>query len=385
VIVEGYTDVIACHQAGANNVVATLGTALTHEHVSHLRRYAEQVVLLFDPDEAGQKAADRAVEIFLTGDVDVAIAMLPQGLDPADLLASAGGFERWRATIDAAQDALRYQFARIAQQLEAAETTTGRQRVAEQYVARLAQLGLGRATPAIRRSFVVQQLSELLRMPEPQVNELLSNAASRQSKARPAAQPAGDASGDGHASADAATGEDDASLPSRDKALRLAERQLLGGLVRDNELFHASLSDGTTIDEALASGDLSCDAHCRLYEQLYQTLSEGKTLTLADWLGELASQQAHELIRIVTQADQDIDAATGHQPDRLGEVVRLAAEAVREHHQRQDYEQRKRAIMGGARAAIDPEREPAQAQRLRDLVAHNRDHPSPVRIARMQQ
>ena len=57
VIVEGYTDVIACHQAGVRNVVATLGTALTAEHVRELRRYAEQVVLVFDGDAAVRKPA----------------------------------------------------------------------------------------------------------------------------------------------------------------------------------------------------------------------------------------------------------------------------------------------------------------------------------------
>jgi DNA primase len=79
IIVEGYTDVIAAHQAGIRNVVATLGTALTRQHASELKRYCDQVIVVFDADEAGQKAADRALEVFFTEPVDVKIATLPEG------------------------------------------------------------------------------------------------------------------------------------------------------------------------------------------------------------------------------------------------------------------------------------------------------------------
>ena len=90
VIVEGYTDVVACYQAGFKNVVATLGTALTGRHVQLLSRLCERVVLVFDGDEAGLAAADRAVEVFLNGPIDVAVATLPDGQDPADYSQSAG-------------------------------------------------------------------------------------------------------------------------------------------------------------------------------------------------------------------------------------------------------------------------------------------------------
>ena len=63
VVVEGYTDVIALHEAGITNAVATLGTALTREHVRLLARFAKRVVYLFDGDEAGLRAADRAVGV----------------------------------------------------------------------------------------------------------------------------------------------------------------------------------------------------------------------------------------------------------------------------------------------------------------------------------
>ena len=76
-IVEGYTDVVMAHLFGCTNVVAVLGTALTEHHVAILRRFADRIVLLFDGDRAGDNAASRAMELFLSQPVEIAIASLP--------------------------------------------------------------------------------------------------------------------------------------------------------------------------------------------------------------------------------------------------------------------------------------------------------------------
>ena len=88
IVVEGYTDVIACHQAGFENVVATLGTSLTEEHVQTLARLASVVLLAFDADSAGLKAAARAAQIFEAQEVEVRVLDLPEGEDPDSLLRS---------------------------------------------------------------------------------------------------------------------------------------------------------------------------------------------------------------------------------------------------------------------------------------------------------
>ena len=98
VVVEGYTDVIALHEVGVRNVVATLGTALTRDHVKLLGRFAKRVVYLFDGDEAGLRAADRAaafIDKALTPEagrdrIELEVAMLPAGTDPADFAAAKG-------------------------------------------------------------------------------------------------------------------------------------------------------------------------------------------------------------------------------------------------------------------------------------------------------
>ncbi|HLF61247.1 MAG TPA: DNA primase [Acidimicrobiia bacterium] len=88
VIVEGYTDVIAMHQAGITTAIATCGTALGNGHFDLLRRFSERVVLAFDSDEAGSRAALRGdqLESPFRLDLDLRVAVMPDGLDPADLV-----------------------------------------------------------------------------------------------------------------------------------------------------------------------------------------------------------------------------------------------------------------------------------------------------------
>lgn len=86
VVVEGYTDVIAVHRAGFPVAVATCGTALGESHLDLLRRFTGRVILAFDADEAGAGAALRGFELAVPADLDLRVAPLPDGRDPADLV-----------------------------------------------------------------------------------------------------------------------------------------------------------------------------------------------------------------------------------------------------------------------------------------------------------
>src|SRR5262249_57324286 len=89
-VVEGYTDVMMAHQHGVTNVVATMGTALNARHVKNLRRFVPRVVLVFDADAGGETGVDRALEIFVGQEMDLAIPTRPEGLDPWGLLVQRG-------------------------------------------------------------------------------------------------------------------------------------------------------------------------------------------------------------------------------------------------------------------------------------------------------
>jgi len=90
ILVEGYTDVIGLYQAGVHEALATCGTALGEEHLRLLSRFTERVVLAFDSDEAGARAADRAFQFHERYPVDVSVLILPQGQDPADFVLARG-------------------------------------------------------------------------------------------------------------------------------------------------------------------------------------------------------------------------------------------------------------------------------------------------------
>jgi DNA primase len=108
-VVEGYTDVMMAHQCGVENVVATMGTALTLNHVLQLRRYVPKAVLVFDSDEAGEAATDKALELFWAqNDFAIAITTLPDGLDPCDLLTRPGGPDEFRRCLGKAVDVLQF-------------------------------------------------------------------------------------------------------------------------------------------------------------------------------------------------------------------------------------------------------------------------------------
>ncbi len=102
VVVEGYTDVLALHQAGIEETVAVMGTAITGEQVATLSGMVEEVVLALDADSAGQEAMLRAQRVAAGRKMRLRVAAMPAGEDPAEMMATPGGAERFRALIDAA-------------------------------------------------------------------------------------------------------------------------------------------------------------------------------------------------------------------------------------------------------------------------------------------
>jgi len=107
VVVEGYTDCLAARQAGCDDVVAVLGTALGERHAKLLKRYADRVVLVLDGDDAGRRRANEILGMLLSEPIDVKIARMPTGLDPCDLLLGQGR-DAFEEVIAAAVDPLDY-------------------------------------------------------------------------------------------------------------------------------------------------------------------------------------------------------------------------------------------------------------------------------------
>jgi len=161
-VVEGYVDCVACHQSGYGETVAVLGTALTDMHVQMLRRYVESVVLVFDGDEAGVKAADRALEIVLNGQLDVRLAVLPGDRDPADLL-TGGQAEVFERALEGAADALEFRWQRFLQTFEAdRESGPARREATNAFLQFLAQMPTLHAGDALQRGMWAVRVGQLL-------------------------------------------------------------------------------------------------------------------------------------------------------------------------------------------------------------------------------
>jgi DNA primase len=158
IVAEGYTDVIACHAAGFTEAVGTLGTAFTDDHARALLRQTAEVVLLFDGDEAGQRAADRAVHVAMRHVLDVRICVLPDAMDPDDLLRQPDGPTRFQAALDQSMDAMSWCLERSG----IAETQVGsaaRQQRVERLLDALARGGLAKADD-MRREMILSRISE---------------------------------------------------------------------------------------------------------------------------------------------------------------------------------------------------------------------------------
>ena len=107
VVVEGYTDCLAARQAGIDDVVAVLGTALGEYHAKLLRRYVDRIVIVLDGDDAGRKRTDEILDVLLAEPIDLRIARLPSGIDPCDFILDHGR-DAFETMLESAADPLDY-------------------------------------------------------------------------------------------------------------------------------------------------------------------------------------------------------------------------------------------------------------------------------------
>ncbi len=171
VVVEGYTDLLALRQAGFNQVVATLGTALTENHFDLLARVCDTVFLAFDADRAGLEAAARALEFWNRFRLDVFVVRLPEGEDPASLL--EGGAEQFARLKDSAESLLDFSVRRVVDSCDTS-TPAGRQRAMAECVPVLAKVSSEEFLPV--RNELVRTVASLLDMPEETIEVYMRRA-----------------------------------------------------------------------------------------------------------------------------------------------------------------------------------------------------------------
>jgi DNA primase len=304
VIVEGYTDVLMAHQYDVRNVVSVLGTALTEQHVNLLRRFADRIVLLFDADTAGEGAADRSLELFLTQPIEIAIATLPEGKDPDEVLMEVGkpGFE---AIIAKATPALEYLWGRLYRQYATSQDDlTGQSKTIDEFLTRLASVNL-ETVDRMRLNAAMVRASKLTQIP---VDELLRRVRSlSKSKGRIPAKPT--------------SGVRDTHRPvltAREKT----ERHLIGAIL--NAPDHWNGVQNSVKFEDFASGPVR-----RLAEVMWDVYRNEGAIPLTEFLDLLESdlksqavesaleaQSKGDLSLLITQSLNDLRAENQREKDR---------------------------------------------------------------------
>lgn len=302
-VTEGYMDTIACHQAGVKNAVATLGTALTPGNARVLRRLCNEVVLLFDGDEAGQKAAERAVEVFFAEPIDVRIAMLSahtDAKDPDELLKREGGKSVLEAALKAAIDPLELLFARMRVQT-AGSGLSARTRAIDDYVSRLVELGLGRVDK-LRYQLVIKRLAQIADVDYQTIATMVSERRERL-KPRGVAGNAGPGAGGG-------AGGGEIKPMGGAGAERAPGALLLGCILLEPELTERLGEQQWALIDADAFGDEAVRGVARTIAEL---LIEGQPANLKNVLA--ASDDA-----LVQQAaialSENVEMMTEHDPAR---------------------------------------------------------------------
>lgn len=323
VVVEGYTDVIALHEGGIENVVATLGTALTLRHIRILSRHAsKRIVYLFDGDAAGQRAADRALQFVddsMTPEagksrIEVCAVTLPDNLDPAEFVAARGA-DALRGLLDEAVPLLQYGIERrlAAHSLDTAE---GRTRALADALSVLAPI----KESLLAKDYAVQ-IAGRVRAREQDVLDQLAKLEAPSQNARTAQDAAPAAVGDnplefdplGFPEAAAPRSVDrSAGLPAAERNRLRFELDFLSELARNPllALVHA---------DALARTRWHDAVHATLADAMLQTLVEDPAASTSKIIAD-ASRSCPQASSVLTSSTQPSEA----DPERV--VAYLAEE-----------------------------------------------------------
>jgi DNA primase len=265
-VVEGYTDVMMAHQYGISQVVATMGTALNERHIKTLKKVVTRVVLVFDADAGGVTGVDRAMQVFVTHDLDLRIATLPEGLDPCDLL-SKHGAEPFRQALEKAIDVFEYKLHQ-AWAKHASNGLDGQRMAAEEM---LGILALSPNERSVKLDLMVNRIAHRLQIKEETLWARLKDLRSARKNA------------DERASARSGENVDEPPPPSEepraDKPMP-HERELVEVLLAEPPLVARSAVE-------IPPGELEHPGLRKVIEALYRLHAQGQTADLDHLQGNL--------------------------------------------------------------------------------------------------
>ncbi len=278
ILCEGYMDVIALHQAGFTNAVAGLGTALTSEQASLLSRYASEIMIAYDADEAGQKAATRALQIFKNTPAKIKVLRLSGGKDPDEIIKNYG-VEKMKAIINGAANEIEFALLREHSKYDVTSDDGKRQ-----YLRSAIEIlsNVGAVELDIYASRIADELSVTKSVIVDEAKRLAKKKVySNQRKEFNQIQRQGDIL--------------DNLNPERRKyhAGAKAEEMLIAILLSNPE--HLKM-----VDEKLDAEDFVTDFNKRIFKAVAERLREGKSAEISFLCGELTDEEISAVAKIQT-------------------------------------------------------------------------------------
>jgi DNA primase len=287
VVMEGYADCIMAHQFGITNAVATLGTALTENHVSALKRFTRKVILVFDGDKAGKDAAEKSLPRFLSQEVDLRILTLTSEKDPADFLIAQGA-EPFQKLLETAVEAWEYKL-RLLIERNGLDSVDAREQVVTEML-ELFRLAPGFGGSA-RENIVLNRLAFRVGLSESQIREMFVTSRRKANQA---------AASNGRSRVVAARIENNDNTAGENAAANANSHQTK----LEGELLEIVFIDPTAVDvlrTEIAVDDFQHEHYRRLLAICYRLSEEGKQ---ASYDNVMSAVEDPILIRLVVTLER---------------------------------------------------------------------------------
>ena len=285
VIVEGYLDCILPYQEGLRNVVASLGTALTPDQAKAIKRYTNNVIMVYDADDAGQIATLRSLDIFLEEDMQVKVVALPKGLDP-DLFVRKYGIDAFRKMVSGALKLFDYKLDILRHQHNA-QDAEGKLKISLEMLATIKKIN----NPILRSSYI-KRLSEDLEIKEEVLLFELSKIK------------------------DYSYSQRLSDLKKKSREVNPTEKLLVKLMLEEERLIKE-------LREILSPADFQDQRTAKIVSILFNAAAEGKKVLVSNLINHLSQQE--DLTSLICE----LTAAPGVPEDKKEEIVGDCVERIK--------------------------------------------------------
>ncbi len=284
ILAEGYMDVIALHQAGFTEAVATLGTALTSEQSRIISGYSKKVWIAYDADEAGQKATHRAISILEDTGVNIKVVTITGAKDPDEYIKKFGA-TRFKLLLEGSASSSDYEIAKLKNKYNT-ETNEGKVNFIKEVTEYLASL-----ESPVERDIYISKISAELNIDKQAVKEQVASAIKKKVKTQRYKENRN------------LRVFDDTSRNNRDinreKNMKyaIAEDKLIGALMKNPDYYDK-------LKGIITAENIVTDKNREIFAKLYNRLEEGLSIGLIDISGELEENILSHLSRILAQESE---------------------------------------------------------------------------------